>query len=268
MNYSYEADLHTHTLASGHAYNTIAEMAQQAHALGLKALAVTDHSLGIPRHPSEKVQALMDKKGYAYGIEGAPLPLYFTNFKVIDRDFYGTRLLMGVETNILNDGTVDLSRHVLSRVDIVLASIHGQCFENEGIEANTAAVLSVMENPWIDILAHPDDSKFPVDYEAVVKRAAQTGTALEMNENSYRSNLRENCEENALTYLQLCKENHVFISLGSDAHFLTRVGVHDRAEAVMHKVDFPEELVLNANADRLREYLAARKAAAKAETNR
>ena len=259
MSYKYEADTHTHTIASGHAYNTIREMAEYAARLGLKVLAVTDHSRGIPREPSEKTRQVMDKLGWSYGIEGAPLPLYFSNFKVIERDIYGIHLLMGVETNVLNDGTVDLPLKTLKRVDLVIASIHSQCFLNEGIEENTRAVMGVMNNPWVDILGHPDDSNMPLDYEQIVNHAAETGTILEVNENSYRSNLRSNCEENTLTYLQLCKEKHVYAVIGSDAHFIDRVGVHDRAEAVMHKVDFPEELVLNSNAEKLREYLAFRK---------
>ena len=241
MNYRYEADTHTHTIATGHAFNTISEMAQRAAALGLKAIAFTEHGPLIPAAPDD---------------------IYFGNYKIIDRNFYGIRMLMGVELNILNDGTVDLPVKTLKQQDIALASIHKQVYTNAGLEGNTKAVLKICENPFVDILGHPDDSRFPIDYEQIVNRAAQTGTVLEVNENSYRSDLRKNCEENTLMYLQLCKEKHVYVTIGSDAHFVDRVGVHDRAEAVMHKVDFPEELVLNSDAEKLIEYLAARKAIA------
>lgn len=242
MNYRYEADTHTHTIASGHAYNTIMEMARAAADKGLKAIAITDH---------------------APAVMGAPTEMYFSNYYIIGRELFGLRLLMGVELNILNDGTVDLPEWVLKRQDIALASIHVTTYKNVGIEENTKNVLKIMDNPYIDILAHPDDSKMPIDYEQIVSKCAENGMIMEVNEHSYRSHLRENCEENVKTYLQLCKEKHVYVTIGSDAHWIDRVGVHNLAEEVMHKVDFPEELVLNSNAEKLIEYLAARKAAIK-----
>ena len=84
----YEADTHTHTIASGHAYNTIMEMVQAAVNKGLKALAITDHTRGVPGHE----------------MFGAPDDIYFRNFTVIPREISGVRLLMGAEVNILNGG--------------------------------------------------------------------------------------------------------------------------------------------------------------------
>ena len=146
----YEADTHTHTLASGHAYNTIMEMVQAAAAKGLKALAITDHTKGVPGHE----------------MKGAPEDIYFRNFVVIPRDINGVHLLMGAEVNILNGGSVDLSERALRQQDIVIASIHKQCYDNEGLEANTQALLKVIENPYVDIIGHPDDSNTPSVTEA------------------------------------------------------------------------------------------------------
>lgn len=240
----YEADTHTHTIASGHAYNTIMEMVQAAAAKGLKALAITDHTAGRP------------------GLEfpGAPNDIYFRNFRIIPREISGVRLLMGAEVNIFNDGTVDLSERALRCLDIVIASIHRQCFSNAGIEANTRAVLSVMENPAVDILGHPDDSGTPLDYEQIVAKAAETGTILELNENSYMElGLRKNCKENALKYLALCKQMRVPVAIGSDAHFIDRVGAHKANEAILEEAGFPMELVMNTSAGKLTAYLKERK---------
>ena len=104
----YEVDTHTHTLASGHAYNTLMEMVHAAAAKGLKALAITDHTQGIPGHE----------------MDGAPKDIYFRNFSVIPKVIEGVHLLMGAEVNILNGGTVDLSERALRLQDIVIASIH------------------------------------------------------------------------------------------------------------------------------------------------
>jgi len=64
-NMHYEVDTHTHTIASGHAYNTLMEMVQAAAARNLKALAITDHTKGVPGHE----------------MFGAPDDIYFRNFK-------------------------------------------------------------------------------------------------------------------------------------------------------------------------------------------
>ena len=240
----YEVDTHTHTLASGHAYNTITEMAQAAAAKGLKALAITDHTGGKP-----------DRR-----FEGAPDDIYFRNFVVIPEELCGIRLLMGAEANIFNDGTIDLSEKALHRQDIVIASIHKQCYDDAGIEANTAAVMSVLENPWVDILGHPDGSNWPLDYERVIAKAAETGTIIELNENSYRDpGIRKNWIENQRTYLTLCKKWGVPVSIGSDAHFANTIGQHEHNEGILKEMDFPMELVMNTSAEKLINYLKARK---------
>ena len=167
---------------------------------------------------------------------------------------------MGAEVNILNGGSVDLSEKALRRQDIVIASIHKQCYDNEGLEGNTQAVLKIIENPYVDILGHPDDSDTPMDYERVVAKAAETGTIIELNENSYRDpGLRKNCHENQMTYLALCKKWGVPVTIGSDAHFMNVVGQHEHNEAVLKEANFPMELVMNTSAERLIGYLKARK---------
>jgi putative hydrolase len=73
------ADLHTHTIASTHAYATINEMTEQASALGLFALAITDHARTMP---------------------GAPGPFYFESLGILPKYLKGVRLLAGIEANI------------------------------------------------------------------------------------------------------------------------------------------------------------------------
>ncbi len=240
----YEIDTHTHTIASGHAYNTIMEMVQAAAAKGLKAIAITDHTAG--RNGTE--------------IAGAALEPYLRNYKVIPREILGIRVLMGAEVNIFNDGTLDTSEKGLRALDIVIASLHHQCYEDAGIENNTEAVLKAISNPYVDILGHPDDSNMPIDYEKVVAKAAETGVIMEVNENSYRQPwLRKNCRENALCYLELCRQMHVPVAIGSDAHFIDLVGSHHYNEALLEEIGFPMDLVVNTSAEKLIAYLKARK---------
>ena len=240
----YEVDTHTHTIASGHAYNSLMEMVQAAAAKGLKALAITDHTRGVPGHE----------------MFGAPAEVYFRNYHVIPRDINGIHLLMGAEVNILNGGTVDLSEKALRRQDIVIASIHRQCYDDEGIVKNTETMLKIVENPFVDILGHPDGSDWPLDYERVIAKAAETGTIIELNENSDRDpGLRRNNRENRMTYIALCKKYGVPVAIGSDAHFMDVVGQHEHNEKLLEEFGFPMELVMNTSADRLIDYLKSRK---------
>ncbi len=240
----YEVDTHTHTIASGHAYGTIMEMVRAAADKGLKAIAITEHTPG--RNHLE--------------IPGAPYETYFRNYKILPREILGVRVLMGAEVNIFNDGTLDMSERAFRYMDIVIASLHHQCYDDAGIEANTEAVLKAMSSPYVDILGHPDDSATPLDYERVVAKAAETGVIMEVNENSYRQpGLRKNCRENALRYLELCRQMRVSIAIGSDAHFVDTVGSHFYNEALLEEIGFPMDLVVNTSAEKLIDHLKKRK---------
>ena len=86
-------------------------------------------------------------------------------------------MLFGVELNILDaDGTIDLSEALLKEMDLVIASLHLPCFAKGATkETYTEAYLKVMENPYVNIIGHPDDGRIPVDYEKIVEAAAKYG---------------------------------------------------------------------------------------------
>ena len=144
-------DTHTHTLASGHAYSTIRENASAAAQKGLELLAVTEHA---PR------------------MAGSCQAIYFQNLKVVDRHAYDIELMLGVELNILDErGTVDLAEGTLKTLDLAIASLHVPCITPGSREYNTQACLNAMKNPYVSILGHPDDPRYPVDFRAVVHMA-------------------------------------------------------------------------------------------------
>ncbi|MEI3380924.1 MAG: PHP domain-containing protein [Dorea sp.] len=146
-----EIDTHTHTLASGHAYNTINEMAKTAADKGLKGLAITEHAPQMP---------------------GTCHLFYFQNLRTVLVKRYGIELLLGTELNIMNeDGEVDLPEETLKTLDIAIASMHTPCFKGERtVEKVTAAYEKVMEHRYVDIIGHPDDGRFPVDMERLVSQ--------------------------------------------------------------------------------------------------
>ncbi|MBS6765237.1 MAG: phosphatase [Clostridium sp.] len=231
------ADTHAHTLASGHAYSTIREMAAAGAAKGLQALAITEHAPEMP---------------------GTCNFIYFQNLDVVPRKMNGMQMLFGAELNIMDpDGTVDLPESICRDLDIVIASIHPPCYgKGRSIEENTRAYIEVMKKPYINIIGHPDDGRFPVDYEALVKAAGETKTLLELNNASLRpQSFRQGTRENTLTLLELCKQYDVPVTTGSDAHVDVDAGNFRNILDILKYCDFPEDLIVTTDFEKLKPYL-------------
>ena len=229
------ADVHTHTIASGHAYGTIREMAQAASEKKLEILGLTEHAPGIP---------------------GTVDPFYYMNLQVIPRTIYGVRIMHGCEINVLNDGTLSLEERFISKLDYAIAGIHSLCYQDEGRTRNTENIASCMRHPKVKFISHPDDDHTPLDYEALVRAAWETGTALELNNSSLgKEDQRLNCVRNYRTMLALCMQYEVPVIVSSDAHDPSAVGSFALARAMLESLSFPESLVLNTNAKRLTDFL-------------
>ncbi len=236
----YIADLHTHTVASGHAYSTISEMITAAQKAGLKMLGITEHAKSMPGTCDE---------------------IYFINFRVIERKIGDLELLMGVELNITDyNGQVDMSENMMKDMDVVIASMHIPCLEPGTIEENTNAYVKCCENKYINIIGHPDDGRYLIDYKRLVEAAARTKTLLEVNNSSLSPDaFRKNAKENYKEMLGYCKELGVPVIINSDAHYYTKVAGHSYALELMEEIGFPLDLVMNFNIDKLKTYLNAYK---------
>ncbi len=226
-----EVDTHTHTIASGHAYNTIMEMVSSAKEKGLKLLCITEHGMAMP---------------------GACHQYYFENLRVVPRNIDGLDLMMGAEANIIDyNGTLDMEDNLLKQMDIVIASLHCPCIKPSKEKEITNALIGAMKNPYVNIIGHPDDGRFPVDYEALVKAAKEYKVLLELNNNSLNpSGFRQNTRPNDITMLTLCKKYNVPITLGSDAHVFSDICNYKYAFEVLKEVDFPEELIANTSKEK------------------
>lgn len=232
----FELDVHTHTIASGHAYGTITEMVNAAAEIGLKVLGITEHAHFMP---------------------GTCDDIYFWNLAVMPREIAGVKILFGVELNIMDEkGTIDLPEKLLDRLDLRIASIHDNLYQAGTIEQNTAAVLHAMKNPRIDIIGHPDDGNCPLDYEQLVRASKEYHTLLEINNNSLRRPYRKNVKENIIQILNLCKKYDVPVIMNSDAHYMTDIANTDHSMPVVEEAGFPKELILNYSAEKFAEYLA------------
>ena len=229
-------DLHTHTIASGHAYNTIIEMAQAAADKGLELLGITEHG------PAMK---------------GSCQTIYFQNVKVIPRERYGVTTLFGVELNILDaDGRVDLPDELLPAMDVCVASLHIPCLPPMSMEENTRAYINAMKNPYVNIIGHPDDPRYPIDLRAVVEAAKEYHVLLEMNNSSLApTGFRKATTEGYLEFLELCRAYDQPILMGSDAHVDMDVGNHGYVAEILELAQFPERLIMNTDVEKVKPYL-------------
>ena len=231
-----KTDLHTHTIASGHAYNTRNEMIAAAQEKKLEVFAITEHAPAMP---------------------GSCHNMYFMNYRALKRKHGDMTVLYGVELNILDyDGHVDLPESILKGMDITLASIHSPCYVSGTIEQNTTAYIKAMKNPYVNVIAHPDDVRFPVNYEKLVQAAKEYQVILEVNNASLSpGSFRGNPRRQYLEMLKLCEAYRVPIVIDSDAHVDTEVGNHRYAAEIIKEAQFPEELVINADPKMLEQYI-------------
>lgn len=229
------ADIHTHTLASGHAYGTIREMAQAAGEKGLSLLGISEHAPGIP---------------------GTTDPFYFLNLQVIPRELYGVKIIHGCEINVLSGGKLSLEQRFINHLDYAIAGIHKQCYQDEGIRRNTENLIACMKHEKVKLVSHPDDDHTPLDYELLVQAAKEYHVALEVNNSSLvKEHKRLNCIQNYKTMLKLCQEYGVYIVINSDAHDPAWVGETHLACKLIEEQGFDEKLILNNEEEKLKEYL-------------
>ncbi|MGI6049363.1 MAG: phosphatase [Acetivibrionales bacterium] len=234
------ADCHFHTVNSGHAYSTLTEYAKEASQKGLELIGMTDHGPAMP---------------------GGPITFHFDNLRVVPSHLFGVEILKGIEANILDyDGNLDTDRIDLSSLDVVISSFHGPCIASSTKKENTKAIIKSMENEFVNIIGHPDDSRVPLDYSELVKAAADTGVLLEMNNSSLKpGSYRLGAAANYEVLLEECYKNNVYIIVNSDAHFHADIGSSSEAVEIIKKMGFPEKLIANTSVDKLKQRLNIRR---------
>ena len=231
-----ELDVHTHTIASGHAFSTLQEMAQAAAGKGLKLLGITEHSPGVP---------------------GSCNPIYFRNLLVVPRQMYGIELLLGAEINILDgEGNLDMDENCMRMLDIRIAGIHSLCYSYGTVDENTHGLVKAVSNPFIHIISHPGDGTAELNFEPIVLAAKEHHTLLEINNSSLKpTRNKPNARENNLSILRLCKRYEVPVILGSDAHISFDIARYDYLYDLLQLTEFPESLIMNRDVRSFKEYL-------------
>jgi putative hydrolase len=234
-------DTHCHTIASGHAFSTVKECAEEAARKGLKLISITDHAPKMP---------------------GSASALYFLNLKSLPKTLFGVELFTGVELNIMNDGgEIDLREGILKTLDFAIASLHLPCMPPGDYDYNTRAVTNAMKNPYVKIIGHLGDPRYPMDIDKVLDCAKKTGTVIEINEKSSDENSGVRTGGVTLVYqiAKECARKEIDIVLGSDSHFYQEIGRLDNAAAIALRAEVPERLILNTSLERFKQVMRSGK---------
>ncbi len=192
-------DLHMHTTWSDGKYS-IEEMAEAARAMGYSYIAITDHSRRMTI-----TKGLDEKRLLEQGDE-----IHRVGEKIKD-----ITILRGIEVDILEDGSLDLSDDVLKGLDIVVAAVHSKFKLTR--EKQTERILRAMDKPFVSGIAHPtgrligEREGYQVDMEKIMQKAADTGCFLELNSQPARLDLND-------VHLKLAKEMGVKIAVSTDSH--------------------------------------------------
>lgn len=232
------ADMHTHTIVSGHAFSTLQENLRAAKQRDLLFMATTEHGPAMPN---------------------APHRYYFGNMRVLPREVDGVRLLKGVEANVINgEGELDLPDRYLQQLEYVAVGLHDDCITPGTQEENTNALLAAIENPFVDAIVHPGNPVFPIDFLKVLLAAAAAGVLVEIN-NSSLIGSRKGSPDRCRGIAALAAKHDVAVVLGSDAHWSGQIGCLDKALAMATETGIPMKNILNLDATRVEDFIEQRR---------
>lgn len=195
-------DCHTHTDWSD-GLNSLEEMAKAAQKMGYEYIAVTDHAGSL------KIAGALD---------GKRLLRQMKEIDKINSKISGIKILKGCEVDINKDGSLSLSDEILSKLDLVGASVHS--YFKMSREDMTKRLLRAMENPYVDIIFHPTGrlimrrEAYSLDYHKIFSVAKKNKILLEINAHPQRLDLKD-------TDIRAAIGNGVKLIVNTDAHSVT-----------------------------------------------
>ena len=233
------ADLHVHTISSGHAYSTFEEYVAHAKKIGLKAFAITDHGPKMP---------------------GGPHYYHFSNLRMIPDVMNGIRIYKGAECNIINDkGEIDLPFDVLAELDIVMVAFHPRVGYGGGDEGkNTEVLFRALKNPYVNVIAHPGNPMYPLNPQKTVAEAKKRGVVIEINNSSFTGS-RTGSWGRCLEFAREIKKQDWLLTVGSDSHISTMLGTKEKAMKLLREAGIGEREVVNTSLQKIDKYLIRRK---------
>ena len=196
--------LHNHSTYSD-GKHTLEVMADYCRELGFEYLGIADHS-----KTASYAKGLSEERIWEQHAEIEKLNQKYAS--MTNRPF---KILKGIESDILGDGSLDYSEDILKSFDYIVASIHQNIKMNQ--EKAMSRLIGAIENPYTTILGHPTGrillsrAGYPIDYHKVIDACAANGVVIEINASPYRLDLD-------WRYIQYALEKNVMLSINPDAH--------------------------------------------------
>jgi DNA polymerase (family 10) len=203
-----KGEMHCHSTWSSDGHNTIEEMASTAKGRGYSFLCITDHS---------------------HYLRGPRLEAQWREVEQVNERLKPFRVLRGL----------DVEDELLAELDWVVASIH-TAFDR----SPTERILGALDNPHVDCVGHLTGRKIlkrpgtDVDIERIVERAAETKTALEINSQPDRLDMRD-------THARLAGEAGVLIPIDTDAHEVPALAHSELGVGLARRAWLTKEQILN-----------------------
>ncbi|MFQ3212539.1 MAG: DNA polymerase (family 10) [Marivirga sp.] len=198
--------LHNHSTYSDGAH-TLEQMATYCKSLGYQYLGISDHSKTAV---------------YANGLSENRVKEQHQEIDLLNQQLAPFRILKGIESDILNDGSLDYSDEILETFDFVVASIHAQLNMDE--QTATERLIKAIANPYTTMLGHPTGrlllkrKGYPINHKAVIDACAEYGVIIEINAHPWRLDLD-------WRHVKYALDKGVKIAVNPDAH--EEKGYHD-----------------------------------------
>lgn len=198
--------IHNHSTWSD-GLNTLREMAEYTKALGYEYLVISDHSKSA---------------FYANGLQPERVLAQMEEIDALNQELAPFRIFKSIESDILNDGSLDYTEDILAKFELIIASVHTNLRMDEA--KATQRIIKAVENPYTRILGHPTGrlllsrQGYPLDHRKVIDACAANGVVIELNASPYRLDMD-------WTWIPYALEKGVLISINPDAH--SRQGIHD-----------------------------------------
>jgi len=241
--------LHNHSTYSDGSH-TLEQMARYCKELGFEYLGMADHSKSA---------------FYANGLYENRVKEQWDEIDRLNKELYPFKILKGIESDILNDGSLDYEDDVLAKFDYIVASVHSNLKMNE--EKATARLIKAIENPYTTILGHATGrlllrrEGYPIDFIKVIDACAENNVVIELNASPWRLDME-------WKWLRYALEKNVMISINPDAHHME--GYHDMHYGVYaaRKAGLTKEMTFNAlSLTEIENYLAKKRKSISSITN-
>jgi DNA polymerase (family 10) len=204
-----KGDLHVHTKWSD-GKDSIAEMAESGASLGYEYIAVADHSPAVGIAGGIKVENIAKRQEEIARVN-----------KKFDAGGVKFRVLSASEVDIKSDFSLDFPDAILESLDLVVGAVHTKFSQDR--ETMTKRIVTAMENPHVDIIAHPTGrvlgkrDPYEVNMERLMEAAKDTGTILELNAFPDRLDLND-------IHCRMAKDYGVRVAISTDAHDAAQMG--------------------------------------------